>query len=185
MINTNVGTACCWTGAVFGFKDFGGDFWTDFGVDFVDFVPDGFTGILAGGFTIGRAEEAFEIGRIGFWGVGLVGFVGGDLVDFGDFVGPVGVDALWRAIPVLAPWLWFRDWNLTELPSISVRHFAVQLKGNERVTYLYDKVYPNWNKTADRTLTPTIFLNGKPTIFPFYLFDSNKIYDRRQQESYL
>lgn len=134
MISTNVGTAFCWAEAAFGFTVFGGLFETDFGDDFngfVDFVPDGFTGSLAGVFAIGRTD--FEIGRIGFCGGlvgfmgGRIGFVGGDLVDFCDFVGPVGVVALWRATPVFAPWLWFRSRNLTEPPSIFVRHFAVQL----------------------------------------------------------
>lgn len=130
MISTNVGTAFCWTEATFGFKDFDGLFETDFGVDFidfVDFVPGDFTGILAGDLAISRT--GFETDLIGFWG-GLMDFVGGDLVDFDDFddfAGAVGVIALWGAIPVLAPWLCSSDWNLTELPSIFVRHFAVQL----------------------------------------------------------
>lgn len=123
MIKTNVGTAFCWVEITFGFGDFDGLFETDFAVDFVDF-DDGFIGTLAGGFANGRT--GFGIGRIGFAG-GLIDFEAGDLVGFGDFFEPVGVVALWWAIPVLAPWLCSSDWNLTELLSIFVRHFAVQL----------------------------------------------------------
>lgn len=84
----------------------------------------GFIGVLADGFEIGRT--GFEIGRMGLMG-DLIGFVGGVLVGFADFVAAVGVVALAGATPVFAPWLWFRSSNVIELLSISVLHFAMQL----------------------------------------------------------
>lgn len=138
MIKTNVGTAFCWAGTVFGFGDFVGLFEADLAGDFVDFAV-GFTGVLADGLAIGRT--GFEIGRMGLTG-GLIGLVWGDLVGFGDFGGAVGVDAFTGATPVLAPWLWFKSSNLIELPSISVLHFAKQLSNKLTIeTHVDDKPF--------------------------------------------